>query len=483
MKQFLILVAAVLFCMTCKPQPPAPTTFGTTGSPQPIIPNSWTVASWFIDPASGNDNNNGTTSGTALKTWHKLNDQIWGCFGSPRGCPRLRQTTTVSFISSQTDNTDPVYAFPTIENGGSLVILATLPTATFTGTFTGVTNWSSSCSTGMKVVDSVNSIGVKGAFIQDTTKSASLWCNEFSSTHTCNDSIPMSNVTAPPNAFPIPGLWTTATGGAGGASGLTIGDSYSLYTLKTVNIVDVEPVIADWNGSPSSNGVYLYHMNVFDPAVSGQDMFTWGPGVTVEESRVDRVIQLVDTPSNNDEGCVNCWINGGLIGGRMTTTHYWHANGGEITSNVTTLNVGGAGVALDGYIDMEETVTFQQGVSMGLFHVPFSTITFSEYSPLAAISYASVQSGVFICGSSATINVNGSGAFRYDSTHGGAAGVLAGSPTLEISGSTTAESHSGTSPVVVTAGISITPANLDAAAGVSGFGGAAYFKNAFIGAL
>ena len=68
-------------------------------------------------------------------------------------------------------------------------------------------------------------------------------------------------------------------------------------------------------------------------------------------------------------------------------------------------------------------------------------------------------------------------------TKGRSVGALAATATLEfpsagftlnINGATTADSHTGAAPDVLNGGITVNPANIDAAAGAAGFGGEAF---------
>src|SRR5579875_1013792 len=78
-------------------------------SSSPIIPASWTVPNWYIDPSNStgcaSDSNSGTSStcGAAgsgigpLATWGELQVHRWGCQGGGQVCPRLQQTTTITW--------------------------------------------------------------------------------------------------------------------------------------------------------------------------------------------------------------------------------------------------------------------------------------------------------------------------------------------------------------------------------------------------
>lgn len=464
----------------------------------PILNPNWNVSAWFIDPANSvsgacaSDSNNGTsaTCGSAgsgvgpLLTWHELNDRRWGCLGSPRGCPRLTDgsTHTVTFLSSHSNNSDPVVLYNTLENSSSLVLKGGLLTAAIpSSAFTSIgANWSSSCAIA-NVRDTGQTIGVIGDLLIDTgsdgTATTSLmWCTEGSTTHICRTTIPMTQVTAPPSSLQTPALWTTASGGANGGSGLGNTDAYALYPgFVSVNVVDVQPIAIDYSGSTPTNGDFLYRLNVFDPAGAGKDSISWGPGVVGYEMSADRIINLVGNSSTKDDGCVNCKVNGGLTGGRLATGKYWHLLGGTITSNVSTCNVTGLGVALDGYTEIFANCSFFQGVSIGLvdtYPQVAITITTAGYSEANAISpgYGSVQNGEGFCLQGNTLNVK-SGTFAFDSAHSGCAGLFPNTSTqiFNVNGLTTGTSISG-SPDVLTPGITINCTNVDTAASTTSFG-------------
>jgi hypothetical protein len=78
---------------------------GSTPLPQAVS----TQAAWYIDPATGNDANNGLTSGTAIATWAELGARLNG--------KRIPQQTIVH-VMSDTPDTDPIYLDICIDGGG-----------------------------------------------------------------------------------------------------------------------------------------------------------------------------------------------------------------------------------------------------------------------------------------------------------------------------------------------------------------------------
>ncbi len=115
---------------------------------QPIIPSSWTIPNWYIDPANAttcaSDSNSGTSATCSaggvgpLKSYQELYVHRWGCLGTPSYCPRFRQNVTLTFLSSHTDNSDPVLGAFSLENGAQVLIQGQLTSAqrVCTGTIT-----------------------------------------------------------------------------------------------------------------------------------------------------------------------------------------------------------------------------------------------------------------------------------------------------------------------------------------------------------
>jgi len=90
-----------------------------------LVPTSWTQPAWFIDPSGangGSDANAGTSLGAPLKTWARL-VALWGT-----NSPTLAQSTTITFMSSHVDNTDPVTFRPYVAKGAAVAIAGAAPT-------------------------------------------------------------------------------------------------------------------------------------------------------------------------------------------------------------------------------------------------------------------------------------------------------------------------------------------------------------------
>jgi hypothetical protein len=81
---------------------------------------SWTTPAWFIDPSNrsgtANDTNDCTTATTPCRTYAEV-ARRWATTS-----PVLGQDTTITFLSSHVDDSDPVYLTPVLEDGAALVV-------------------------------------------------------------------------------------------------------------------------------------------------------------------------------------------------------------------------------------------------------------------------------------------------------------------------------------------------------------------------
>lgn len=104
-------------------------------------------ADWFIDASAGDDENDGNTSGTALRTHAEL-ERRWG----PNAL--LRQTTTVNILTDldATDDATP-YIDVTLEDGDVNLFYVGTATTILSGTLTAATTADSSTNTAQSVTD------------------------------------------------------------------------------------------------------------------------------------------------------------------------------------------------------------------------------------------------------------------------------------------------------------------------------------------
>lgn len=81
------------------------------------VPGSLTQASWFIDPISGNDANDGMTAQSPVRSYNGGIVARWGTTS-----PHLSQTTTLTWLESQPDGgADPVIFNPIMSQGVGII--------------------------------------------------------------------------------------------------------------------------------------------------------------------------------------------------------------------------------------------------------------------------------------------------------------------------------------------------------------------------
>jgi hypothetical protein len=134
------------------------------------IPTPQTVGAWCVDEINGSDSNSGQSAGNCFKTVHQLNDAIWGCWGSPGGCPRLQQNTIITFYNAgDTGCVDPFILSPSLETGKYLALVG-IPSACTSDTLGLVTVGGSATRTGLQLATlSTLDAGAAGMFLQETT--------------------------------------------------------------------------------------------------------------------------------------------------------------------------------------------------------------------------------------------------------------------------------------------------------------------------
>jgi hypothetical protein len=286
---------------------------------QPIIPPTWTVPNWYIDPANSiacaSDTNSGTTatctggcSGSTcpsgigpLLTYQELNVHRWLCQGNPVACPRLRQATTVTFGSSQSSNSDPVYFMPAIEAAAVVTLTGPALSALTTGTLASVTAKVRASNT--FPFQAAFTSGAVGQFVSCTHGGTTGygWLNTNVSGSIFTESQPLAAQTTFVSSGCISGGTEVDT--------CTTSDSYTIYnTMPSVNIVRVEPTFSDNNTSTFGNMLTILHLTLLDPGGAGNDSMYLGDHVAVLESSVQRQIIQTASQLNVDQNAL-CLAN------------------------------------------------------------------------------------------------------------------------------------------------------------------------------
>jgi hypothetical protein len=247
----------------------------------PVIPSSWTIPAWFIDPANSSgaasDNNPCTTTGLPCLTYQEINVHRWGCAGNPKACPRLRQITTLTWMSSVVNCTDPVYFDPSLEAGAYANLVGTLPTGV-SGTLSNVTSGGGATRTALEAAQSPGT-PTAGSFLVNTTHPSAAWAHAVSSGAIWFWTQPMARTTVPVTAFSYPAEVNTWANG----------DSVTLYTAATLTaacLVDMEATIEDSGASDNAGIIYVTHLLNF--AEDATATATTNANIAIQESNSQR---------------------------------------------------------------------------------------------------------------------------------------------------------------------------------------------------
>ena len=408
-------------------------------------PNYLTQTAWFVDPALGSDGYSGTnatfTSGTTgpLKTWAEIIRR----YGT--NSPRLRQNTTYTFVSSHTDNTDPVYFYPSIENGAVVSIQGSLGAAqqVATGTLSGVVAKNRSTP---QLLNATLTAGLAaGQLIVNSTHSSRAWLFSLVSGTTWNISQPLVPITVP----------ITVTGTE--VDTWTNGDTYTVYNPVQVNIAGLGGVLADWNGS-NSNPLTIYQLSVFPP-VAADPLIITSSLVWFNECQINRILGLTAVGNPLQQQFMNCDF--GAVN--------FHLESGPTQQGVIIAAGQNRGLSFNA-----SNVAFQLDFILGSTNIQI-------YGPIVSCTTFYIASGKTlqldghmnfnVLWGPGSINVRGTSRLNYTAP-ALTSFLLTGSVT--INSSTTAYSVGSGTGATLNGGITITPSNLDAPQGPSGFGGTAF---------
>lgn len=441
-------------------------------NPQPTDAN--VQPAWFIDSAnstgcaSDNPSGGGTatwgTSATCangngpLLSWYGLNTQRWNCGGANAGCPKLRQNTTITFLSSQSGTTDAVYFKPLIENGAIVVLQGTLPTAAASGTTGTVTAKNratpqllASTFTLTAVDGGVAPALVAGELAVNATHSSRNWLYTIGSPNKLSTPLaPASLVT--PSATPAE-VTTWANG-----------DAVSIYQPVNVNLAEVSPTLTDLNQSNFNNLLIVYQLNVFDPAAADAMVVGGSGAVQFLETSFAKSVNVYGNAASaqglSTPIFANCYFSGGISFAATATANFSY---GRFTGGVA----GGGGAISSSNLDADLIVNSNLallGGNLGTVYTESAKVL-SVAGPVGSSSNYNTTTPV-IWGPG-TLNVVGAGRLTYPAGAGKAASTLT-LTTLQLNGQTKYfTAITATAGGIATGNTTLSAANLDTSFGAT----------------
>lgn len=458
MKKLLILLSVLVAASCSKPQAH---TFGASGgTASPIIPASWAVPAWFVDPANvsttASDSNNCTSISTPCLTWQEINVHRWGCGGSPAQCPRLRQNTAIEFISSASNNSDPVYFNPTIEAGAIIQIFGPLGAAqqVATGVLSNVTAKNRATP---QLLLAQSGATAPGQFVVNSTHPSNAWTYKLSSGSIYSMTEPSVAAVVPSFSCGTPvDTWTN-------------GDSVTVYQPVAVNISSISATFDQGSGAGSNTVVYVYNVSIFDP---GTFNTAYLYNSTMFESSSSRYVAYGE-PYNGATFCNSEFLDGVQATSDTLPTTF---NAGAVDYGATFTAWAVSNTSFNNDVILRGDILVRaSGSKSG--PAPFGSgggPAYLDTSTVFTVAGAFLGTGGIWWGPG-TINVNSSGRFNYTSP--AATNLIV--TTLQLNGGTTGHTVNTAANVdVPCGGITVNKANLDAAntavCASTGFGGLAF---------
>ncbi|HLK37033.1 MAG TPA: hypothetical protein VKU41_09815 [Polyangiaceae bacterium] len=271
----------------------------SAASPAGPIPASWTIAAWYVDPSNttgtASDTNTCTSASQPCLSYGGVAQQ-WGTYS-----PRLRQNTTLTFLSSHTSNVDPVYLTPLLENGATVTVQATLGSGqqVATGTLSGVVR--KNRSSAQLLVATLPSGAAPGLLVANSTRSSRAWVYANAGGNNWSLSQPITSPVAKMTAPAENDVWAN-------------GDAVILYRPIAIDLVEASPTVTDSGGSMAQFEMSFQHVTVLDPTGAGVDNLIVGSdgAVNFVESSIQRNVTLGAGPATVPPSFVNVDLAGSL---------------------------------------------------------------------------------------------------------------------------------------------------------------------------
>jgi hypothetical protein len=420
------------------------------------VPLSWTKGAWFIDPAnttgSASDSNDCDTAVLPCASFAEVTRR-WGT-----NSPRLRQDTTLTFLSSHSNANDPVHLDPYIENGAVVSLQGALGEAQIVASGTLADMVPKSRMGGQLLQATLPAGAQPGQLIVNTTNASRAWVYRNISGNTWLISQPLT-----PESVPY--AWNPAE-----VDVWANGDAITLYKPVAVDVVEASPVLADCNsGDACNNPLVIYQAAVVDPTGAGAALAIDGAmNVAILDSSLQRPVTIIAGAADWYPDFIDVDIASPLS--IDAPTGYVYVSAGQFRG-------GAAGTQLVG-VGLEKDVI--AGVSLALGDGIYGSAFLDQGVTLSAIpgvDWYWTQSGTGVESPAlwgpGALDVSGVARLEYPAGSGGATSTFLQTGGLTIGGQNAACSVDTQGTGAWSCGIALTPANLDLSIASGGFGGLA----------
>jgi hypothetical protein len=429
--------------------------FSLAASPDDV-PLSWTKGAWFIDPANAtgvaSDKNECDRVVVPCATFAEV-ARRWGT-----NSPRLRQDTTLTFLSSQANANDPVRLDPYIENGAVVSLQGALGSGQVVASGTLADVVPKNRAAGQLLEATLPSGALPGQLIVNTTNASRAWVYRNVSGNRLLISQPLTPESVPYSWNPIEvDLWAN-------------GDAVTLYQPVAVNLSEALPVLADCNsGDACTNPLVIYQATVLDPTGGGAPLTIAGAmNVALLDSSLRRPLSIT-------AGAADWYPD--FIDVDTASPLSVDAPAGYLYVSAGQFRAGAVGTRLVGVGLQKDVIA---GVSLALGDGIYGSVFLDQGVTLSAIpgvdwywTPPGTGGGSPALWGPGALDVSGIARFEYPAGDGGASATFLQTGGLTIGGQSAACSVDTLNTGVWSCGIPLTPANLDLAPASGGFGGLA----------
>lgn len=472
LRLFVVLLLTSASSGCGRSQPAQRTVVGAASSPALAVPN-WSIdnsqavlgplADGGTGPCAADSNTcQSATCGAAgsgigpCRTYGEIATR-WGTTA-----PTLGQVTVLQFLSDDTG--ENVAIDPRIVQGGALYVVGTPTQVTWGSSALGaVTAKNRATSTLLQANLGQAASAAVGMMLYDTTHPGRAWVDSaVGNVATLTQPMVPNTPSAPTHYAPFPAEVNTWTSG----------DAFTVERPTKVRLTEYLPTQSAGDTTVSTGTLsFLSGVWVVDPSGVGTSQFVTNTSLFISEARSDAFViysgssiqpgSFLGTTANSwfaGTGAFNgAWMSGGAIATVAAPRTY----------PVTFLASNG----LDGDLILHGQTAVQTNASQNNAESLLSLVYLdNEVDVYTQLNVSQNEYGATATYGAYTLNVKRGGVLTYVAP---ALSTFLGTPTLKFTTNTTGCSVTNASPAVWNCGISLTPANLDAAAGASGFGGSA----------
>jgi hypothetical protein len=439
---------------------------GAPPSSGPIVPASWTITNWYVDPQNtttcASDTNSGTaatctggcsgsvcTSGIGpIVTFGEL---IYHRLGTPSPQIPYGQSVTFNLLSPQTAGVDAIFFEPFLSGGGQAIFTGfaalTSPGATFaSGNLSGGFGYSGATPTAggtPMVIAGVPSYVVAKTLLYNSARTSYAFVDSVLSTNATMQQPQTSASTTTTTAIPSPAVdndWVA-------------GDTITPYTLPLVNMKRWSPVGSDLTSGGQPTSGWVLFTRIYDPSGATTSAYNFFTQSAINVLSIDQIDTRLDFSilggRSSSSYAIGCTVQGQLLG----VIYGFGIYGGGYATGAQLSGAGGETITNNALIHGSVVVS-----SLALVGNVFADGTWSVF-PGGTVDATAIFFGSY------NVTVDPGATYWNNTGSTFALKALLTTGTLKLGTATTGSSYNpGTG--IWTSAVSITPANIDTNSGL-----------------